>query len=683
VNRLFSTKTNVLALLILSTGFGLTLQTASGQSVLDRIRKAAEDASKKGQQQKAPPQQTPKPTTQPPSQAPAPPAADSAPAPQRAGQPAAAAAASLPASTAKVDAQTMMQLSQLGVAGLFVSPSGAHFAAPKQRGSRWVVNYDGVDGPPFDEISDPVEFSPNGERYFYLGRQGSELAVMVDGKEIQRLTAAVSNFRALPLYTDRQGARSVFTKDSKRVVYAFADPQKNLRTLYIDGRPVSGGADVEIEHSNYLPAVVFSPDSEHYAFMTRSNPPQVFIDGKPAAYPVPRYYSPQLFFHFTGDSKHLFIIGTNERDSEVLLDGKTWIRSEAAIGIGNFTAAPAGVRAAVVAIFKNVSTLVVDGKPVGPCNPGPIQFSADGKHYAAACGTSNIPSRKFMIIDGKKHPEYDNLTFYGFTPNTGKVVYKGRINNGNKEFLVIGEEESDGFSSIPNVYLHGERIAWTGMQAPGRCITVVDGKASAPSNVCAQGFEFSPDGSRFAYLNGVNIGQLVIDGANAPGIEHRGTTTLGEAEPVRWFLFSPDSKHIVYYGSLPGRTPTRSMFIDGKALPLPQGVSFGPFIPRFTPDGRHVYYAVKANAELLLYVDGRVAAKFQNGNQSKSAAGHFPYEVSSGGGARGLFADIDSNGILTFIVQEGPDDIKRVRVTPPSDTNIDTMLADAQPAAGK
>jgi hypothetical protein len=90
----------------------------------------------------------------------------------------------------------------------WLSPKGMHLATMHAQGSRFVVTIDGVDGEKFDEILQaaagvevvydsggsvvavpvrwrgPVAFSPDGSRYAYAARQGKEVVVILDGKEI-------------------------------------------------------------------------------------------------------------------------------------------------------------------------------------------------------------------------------------------------------------------------------------------------------------------------------------------------------------------------------------------------------------------------------------------------------------------------------------------------------------------
>ncbi|HUQ84425.1 MAG TPA: hypothetical protein VM076_24945, partial [Gemmatimonadaceae bacterium] len=74
-----------------------------------------------------------------------------------------------------------------------ISPRGQHVAGRTLKGSRTVMMYDGVAGPPFDELPGVAGegnmggvFSDDGTHHAYVGRQGTQWVVMEDGKEVGR-----------------------------------------------------------------------------------------------------------------------------------------------------------------------------------------------------------------------------------------------------------------------------------------------------------------------------------------------------------------------------------------------------------------------------------------------------------------------------------------------------------------
>jgi hypothetical protein len=122
-------------------------------------------------------------------------------------------------STAKVESTVVAPASVMSGAGMSgpvqISARGAHVTAKVQRGSRWVLTHDGMDGPRFDEIL-RARFSPDGERYMYLARAGQEYVVIVDGKELNR-TAAAENTQVL--LDENQGGFD-FSENGRHVFFA-------------------------------------------------------------------------------------------------------------------------------------------------------------------------------------------------------------------------------------------------------------------------------------------------------------------------------------------------------------------------------------------------------------------------------------------------------------------------------
>ena len=135
------------------------------------------------------------------------------------------------------------------------------------------------------------------------------------------------------------------------------------------------------------------------------------------------------------------------------------------------------------------------------------------------------------------------------------------------------------------------------------------------------------------------------------------------------FLFSPDSKHVVYPASLT-TTFQPGLVIDGKFVPIPTNNGIDPINPFFTPDSRHFIVTARTPVQgqpsaqqLTVFVDGRPSARFEG------AAGNLltnPWAWEMG-----------QDGTLTALFLDG-NDLKRVRITPANDTSVDTMVAAAQ-----
>src|SRR5205823_6035887 len=84
-----------------------------------------------------------------------------------------------------------------------------------------------------------------------------------------------------------------------------------------------------------------------------------------------------------------------------------------------------------------------------------IVWSPDGRRYMVKCETKN--NSQFMVIDGKKEPEYRSVSFHsnrqsggysktnGFTADSSNSVYLAETD---KQFLVVEGAESDGYKAI-------------------------------------------------------------------------------------------------------------------------------------------------------------------------------------------------------------------------------------------
>ena len=600
------------------------------------------------------------------------------PSPQRPGAP-----PSLPASSAKVETLTLAP-SEAG-RDFYVAPHGGHVAAISQKGSRFVVVHDGVTSPPFDEIVgvNPklrIIFSDDGARYAYVGRQGQEFVVMVDGKEANRLPVATTRW-------DFSARFPEFGPKGKHVYFVFRTKKgtsEYFHQLVVDGQPVP----VTFHTPKGL---VFSPDGERYAYVSASDiasgPWGLIVDGKPAGYqgsdPI-----------FTGDGLHLLTRTqlAGNQGVGILADGKPFIRAQDV----KLYIAPAG--SGVVSVVSrlpdstnpNSRFLVIGGKKVEGSDAAGIPhvyFSPDGKHWAAECEAVN--RFRFMIIDGKKGQEYEQLrpvTKLGvtiaatgmqptlmFSRDSSRTAYIGR--SGNKEFLVVdGQESPEGYPFIVALNLagpQGKRVGYVGLGSNSRDRSmVIDGKMWQ-SNFAFDDLTFSPDGSKYAYTTMGDSGtaarsshmRLVVDGIAQEGIAIIPMISTRDNAPVK-FVLSPDGKHAVHFGGVVNEQ--RAAFvIDGR---LVAGFS-QPSNPTFTPDGRHFLHygqtltAAGTPGTYTVYVDGRPATQVAWGQDNDDLMRKVP-----GGWEMG------ADGVLTFIAHVG-NNIQRIRITPPEDTSIDTMIA--------
>lgn len=571
-----------------------------------------------------------------------------------------------------------------------VSKKGVHVAFIGTKGSKVAVKVDGVDGPVFDELytptsspfyspaqlaiviadsgginsnpMSPVIMSDDGAHYAYAGRQGNDYVVIHDGKEVGRGPRANLNLGLIALALSPHG-RFVYWSDRS------GDPGQSTSRLMVNGKP---GPEWP---GNSIPPPVFSGDDSRYAYtvvgMNDRNTQVLVIDGKEAGYAGT---SPA----FTADGKVLLAISYAAGKSGLLANGKLVVPG---IGVKKIVVAPVGGRygAVVTTHLENsmgVDELMVDGKVVkGTAGARSVVFSPDGKHYAAAC--ENTAARAmFMVVDGNAGGEYQGMgaDSVWWTADSSKVFYTAMSNG--RQFLIADDQEFplQYFIGGPNNPIHtpaqGARYAFGTRDGSNRNFTVVvDGKSVLPPNFSPVDgtLSFTADGSRYAYMIGP-IGRQGYVGYVIDGEVHDelmplqfGQSALLDLE-TNAYLFSPDGKHIAYVAS--GADPTSAGLYVDQTLVHPSRTAIGD--PAFSPDGRHLFWAaVEINTDrpgrhTAVYVDDELATNLDDSYFLRT---------------KGCW-EMGSDGALTVVSIFG-NDVKRLRISAPDETNVDAMIAGA------
>lgn len=670
-----------------------------------------------------------------------------------------------------------------------VSPHALHIAAATLKGSRPLMVIDGIPGPTFDELiwvggrrfeaidklvhhgdpqrsaegmdreGAPVVFSEDGTRFAYVGRQGNQYVLMVDGKEVGRGTytsdsdsAAVTSLSFVPgsnrlRYIHRIPRPAHDTGDSTkfRGVQLVVEGDKNPPMESLPDTPIS-----------------FSRDGQHYAYFINfaSDDTSTYyeryrhlvVDGKldPPEFTVPSFTSTSGVALFTGDSKHLITTrskriphqgetsGFTERPVTIFFDKNPVLESPHVEVLRDDARTNKKVARPYYAVLEELSVapvgtnyIAVFGVPDNPrVNSSPsryrvffndqqvadvpkveaIDWSPDGKRYSVTCTTKNNSS--FMIIDGKKEPEYRRVsTVYqgtvwasrAFTADSSKSVYLAWTD---REFLVVQGEESDGFKAIDDLTFskHGGHMAFVVTTDTGEKAPVIDGNALEPRKD-VHDFAFTPDGSHYAFLCGGDSSKkrgakVVADGVEQ-SMEFGGDFVHYTAgyEPARQFVFSPDGKHTLYLAAIgkvdtsgysADHMPIKAICLDGKIIPCEGERS--EVRAFFTPDSKHVIwmdwggkltpmgggsqYDFADVPGFSVYVDGNLAGhfdcptvKYTYDGMTMSAARFFQQSESA--------SEMGADGTLVFIAQVG-NVVKRLRVIPPADTSLATFAAIAE-----
>lgn len=584
------------------------------------------------------------------------------------GQQAAAAGPFTPPPGTKIEPTLLAPMEQ-GVQ-FAVSPRGIHLGAVSHSGSRWVVIYDGVPGPKFDQIFPQgnsltgIEFSPDGNRYAYCGLQGNEFVVMADGKEVFR--DSHTNVQ------DRLDAGSceqlTFTSNSKHL-YFFSGIKYEGATGGF--RFVFDGKADPINANHDLRSFAFSPDGDHVAYVWagcgRDLTQKLIIDGKPAPYLAG---NPQ----WSADSKHLFttINSGNPQFVQVFADGKPTMRADY-LRLYLPPAGNMGVAIVDKRVGPTMSHFLVNG---GKAVPGSectacsidanVTFSADGKHYAVRYKTA--VGREYVFADGKRGQDYQRLDpfyaygtkgvqkFVTFTNDPATPVYVG--NSGGAQFVVTADHESDQLNMLGEVAVSpvGNHVLSASLKR-----MTIDGKTlSMPNADRIFSLIFSPDGAHFAFGVQSHDGIIVfLDGtpqSTLTGIEVNESS--GHYLTQSLVHFSPDSKHLAYFcrSADPAAGNNQGVCLDGKYLPIAYPGTLGNLL--FSEDSNHLFWNVWTGVKFRAYVDGKPV--LESG------------PTATGGFDRVAFQSDGSNSLLVLAQDEGG--FKRFSITPSTDSSLATMF---------
>ena len=200
--------------------------------------------------------------------------------------------------------------------------------------------------------------------------------------------------------------------------------------------------------------------------------------------------------------------------------------------------------------------------------------------------------------------EYQGLVPAGFTAD-GRFVYGANMRN--QMFLVVGDQESEGYSSLlttidtstpgfkpllvntplpPPAALVGNHIAFTALTGGTMNAIVVDGKSLQREG--ASRVTFSSDAAHFGFTFGrlPTARTVNVDGKDLPGsVVAFQQAGLGRYRPRAEFVFSADGNHVSYFDQQPGNSS--GVYVDGKLAQVFPGTQ--PQNLTFTPDGTQAY----------------------------------------------------------------------------------------------
>ncbi|HYA23400.1 MAG TPA: hypothetical protein VEF05_04515 [Terriglobales bacterium] len=564
----------------------------------------------------------------------------------------------------KIDPVVMSPIEQ--GAAFAVSPHGVHVATSSHAGSRPMIIYDGVPGPPFDQILQGAVFSPDGNHWAYCGAQGQEWVVMRDGQEFLRGHGAANGMVNFGYCHDIH-----FTSNSKHLYFLQQVDVSNVSTptrFVFDGKASPPGADTDPR--NYT----FSRDGDHYAYIwndpnSRTPHSLLIVDGQPSSFPGG-------YPQWSADSKHLFtkraVPAGGPRGGyvdEVFLDGKPWLRADSV----TLNIPPVGDM--VVALIRRSAQpqtqfLVVGGKEVpGSELPGnkisQITFSPDGRHFGAVFNNAN--GQQSAFIDGKKGQDYTRLEGNNLTGNNSPLIFTA--DSAHAVYLAYGAQVNGQFMVFDGQEMGPVMGTTWGVLSPvgGHLLTAgygqvtLDGKIlklpNDPRTTQAYNLSFSPDGSHYAFVMRDRGGlYLYLDGAqqNAYVPVLPGPLNKGNAS----YVWSPDGKHIAYFCHVnnPGANDDMYLCVDGKGAHLGRMGDYGNLT--FTSDSNHLLWTKKGpQSSFRAFADGQPVLE-----------GFMP-----GVGFADETWQPTKDGALTVLIEDQTT-MKRVTITPTPSSNFATLF---------
>ncbi len=540
------------------------------------------------------------------------------------------------------------------------SPAPADLATIGPAGSRLAVYRDGEAGPKFDEIiaTNPTMegggglqliFSPDGSRLAYVARKRGEFKVMVDGEEVA--SGNIDNH-----FNTIEGLG--FTPDSKHWFY-------RVRQTRDDGAApwrfvMDGVASPELGPQQ-IQAIV-SPVGNGYILLGRlqetGQPVYIrdgqIVDDQPTQF-LYRHDGKLYTVHATPDGSEQ----TLKLDGEELWTGAYSVQQIVSADVGDGWALIGSPTSGTNVVHAIVNGELFESPLDQAFGADRVTFSADGSRWMALMAPG--PGRQFLTVDGSGLDEYLTIQEPSFSPDSKRFAFWGRSQTGS--YLVIDDEEQDGVAttSQPVVWSEdGAHIGWAETAQVGSSPRVcLDGECySGQNQLMHMTLGISPDGSRLGFIEASTVTELSADGVTKYEGVRVVPTGGGRANEFRampkGFVYSPDSRYIVYYGAAPqqggnGLYINNTRFIDVQSSVV---IRLG-----FSPDCEHFFVTMGVGNGRGLFVDGEMVMQH--------AATPFESDENSW--------HIDDNGVLHFLVADN-EGIKRVSVTPSPDRTLESAL---------
>ncbi len=422
----------------------------------------------------------------------------------------------------------------------------------------------------FKIVSDSLKISSDMKEVTYVAYAGNTQQII-----------CVNNKTSPVYYAVQAGSPIVNLLNNRKAYIAYKN--KGEAVIVVDGQPIAtlGNAD----------NLQFSPDGSRYA--CRAQKDENFfavVDGIQGN----RYKGIIIKnnFKFSPDSKHFIYVALKNDQCVLVYDGQEEKNSFYLIQDVVFT--PDSSRY-VYKAKTNKSGLDINEKwcVVDDGNPGAVYdkifdliFSPDSEHLAYVA----IKDRQMiLIVDGKELATHDRVGIPLFSSDSKRFTYA--FQKKNKWYIVIDENQSPSYEQVYKLVFSPDlkRFSYTAKKK-GKWFCIVDGKEGPGFEKGIDGFRFSPDSSRYAYI-GVNNDDVTVITDGVPGCDYQ---SIGE------LYFSPNSKHIVYR-AFKLMTQKWWTILDGKEY---FNAYYGIRQYHFSSDSKHLaFHAFKSTDQTVMVVD--------------------------------------------------------------------------------
>ncbi len=288
-----------------------------------------------------------------------------------------------------------------------------------------IVSVNGDAGKSWDNIVLPTPiFSPDGDRVAYIGIDGKDVHLVVDGKLGPRFDKIWE---------------VQFSPDSKHFAYLASLTENKNIDVYLVINHRKGRKLLTIKEMG------FSPDSRHLAYIA------MLSDGKQHLIVDNQKEGPgfDILFNivWSPDSKHLAYIAGDKQRFYVVQDGEKTSISGDLIGMTTYSPDSTQLAAAVFDKETKMWTIYLNEKKIGSFPfVEKFKFSPDSKHYTFQGGESK--SDFSIIHNGTEYGPYENCSLPVFSKDSSRFAYNAK--DGDEWFMVVNGKEQKKYSVVYN-----------------------------------------------------------------------------------------------------------------------------------------------------------------------------------------------------------------------------------------